>query len=136
METITDRIKKRAKELNITQVELARKVGKTKGAINQWFKGATKPNGSNLLALAKALDVTPEWLETGKEPQHQHFPPPTHKELASLLSVSTETYRGKLEEIKELKESGVLDSADEEMLQSIEAMLDIIRERYKDRLKK
>ncbi len=63
---ITNRIIKLAKELNLSQVEIARMTKKTKGAVNQWFRGATKPNGENLISLAKALQTTPEYLTSGK----------------------------------------------------------------------
>lgn len=64
---INDRIIARARELKLKQVDIVRAVGCSKGTVNQWFKGDTAPNGENLLKTAKALGVSPEWLQTGKE---------------------------------------------------------------------
>jgi SOS-response transcriptional repressor LexA len=68
---INERIIAKTKELGISQVELAKRTGLTKGAVNQWFKGLSSPNGENLLKTAAALCVTPEWLQTGKEPRKE-----------------------------------------------------------------
>ncbi len=68
---INERIIAKTKELRMTQVELAAKTGLTKGAVNQWFKGVSAPNGENLLRTASALGVTPEWLQTGKESRNR-----------------------------------------------------------------
>jgi transcriptional regulator with XRE-family HTH domain len=64
---INERIIAKMKELGMRQADLARATGATKGAVNQWFKGATAPSGENLIRLAQALRVTPEWLQFGKE---------------------------------------------------------------------
>ena len=64
-----DRIKQRRKELGLTQPALAKLVGVTKAAVSQWENGDTALSGSNLMKLAKALAVEPEWLESGKGPQ-------------------------------------------------------------------
>jgi SOS-response transcriptional repressor LexA len=64
---INERIIAKTKELGISQVELAKRTGLTKGAVNQWFKGISAPNGENLLKTSIALGVTPEWLQFGKE---------------------------------------------------------------------
>lgn len=69
MSSLNERLFERMKELGMSQAELARKVDLTKGAVNQWKKGASSPNGENLLKVAKALGVTPEWLATGKGPK-------------------------------------------------------------------
>jgi transcriptional regulator with XRE-family HTH domain len=68
---INERIIAKTKELGVSQVELARRTGLTKGAVNQWFKGLSAPNGENLLKTAAALGVTPEWLQTGKEARNR-----------------------------------------------------------------
>ncbi|MEY8240084.1 MAG: helix-turn-helix domain-containing protein [Cycloclasticus sp.] len=65
-----DRIKQRRKELGLTQPALAKVVGVTKAAVSQWENGDTALSGSNLLKLAKALSVEPEWLESGDGLQH------------------------------------------------------------------
>ena len=46
-------IEKFRKEKNLTQVELAAKVGVTQSAISQWENGTTQPEVGKLIALAK-----------------------------------------------------------------------------------
>jgi len=65
--TVSERIIQKAKELNIRQADIVRAINCSKGTVNQWFKGETSPSGENLIKTAKALGVTPEWLQTGKE---------------------------------------------------------------------
>jgi SOS-response transcriptional repressor LexA len=68
----------------MTQAELARRINLTKGAVNQWKKGVSSPNGENLLKVAKALGVTPEWLATGKGPKEVSETRMTVKEAMKL----------------------------------------------------
>ena len=67
--TVSERIIQRAKELNIRQTDIVRALNCSKGTVNQWFKGETSPSGENLIKTAKVLGVSPEWLQTGKEPR-------------------------------------------------------------------
>ncbi len=47
----------------MTQQQLADAVGVSRPAVTQWETGETKTlEGENLLRVAKALDVSPEWL--------------------------------------------------------------------------
>ena len=62
-----DRIRNQRKALKLTQEALGKMVGVTKAAVSQWEKSNSNIEGSNLLGLAKALKVTPEWINTGKE---------------------------------------------------------------------
>lgn len=121
---INERIIAKTKELGISQVELAKRTGLTKGAVNQWFKGISAPNGENLLKTASALGVSPEWLQTGKESRSRGEVFPV--DMNALISVATETYLPELVRLQELQEKGVLVDADI-------AMLRVIIERYKDR---
>ncbi len=61
-----DRIHARRKELKINQAALGKMVGVSNVAISQWERGETEPRGDNLLALAKALQCTPEFLLHGE----------------------------------------------------------------------
>lgn len=57
-----ERIKERRRQLGISQEQLAKTLGITKGSISQWERGATKPRGQNLFSLAQALQVPASWL--------------------------------------------------------------------------
>lgn len=62
-EGIGDRIKKRRQELKLSQPALARKVGGiTYQAIQAVERGGRT---SHLIGIARALEVEPQWLETG-----------------------------------------------------------------------
>ncbi len=66
--TIYDRIRQRRIELDMTQDELARKLGyKSRASINKIELGQRDINQRNVLAFAKALDTTPGWLMTGDD---------------------------------------------------------------------
>ncbi|HCI7003619.1 TPA: XRE family transcriptional regulator [Klebsiella pneumoniae] len=64
---INERIRKARREIKMTQEALAKRIGLTKATISMWESGNTAPNGKNLINLAEALNVSPEWLLTGKE---------------------------------------------------------------------
>lgn len=49
----------------MTQVELAKRVVASTGAVSQWLSGAKPPSRDNIKKLAEVLDVDPEWLEYG-----------------------------------------------------------------------
>ena len=60
METIGQRIKSFRKALNLTQKQVAVKLGISTAAVTQWETDITKPSGENLLTLARTLNKTPE----------------------------------------------------------------------------
>lgn len=64
METIATRVAERRKELGLSQAQLAARAGCSQGTIGN-IESGTRTNPRNLLALAAALEVYPEWLETG-----------------------------------------------------------------------
>lgn len=55
-------IKNRRSEVGITQVELAKAVGVTQGAVAQWESGITSPNIKLLPKLASILECTTDEL--------------------------------------------------------------------------
>jgi len=68
MTTLANRVRARMAELSITQEELAKLVGVSQTAIFKIVAGQTlEPR--KLLALAKALKVSPQWLSTGVDTQ-------------------------------------------------------------------
>jgi SOS-response transcriptional repressor LexA len=68
---IKDRIKSSRKLVGLNQSELARAIETSPQTVQQWEAGKTSPKGDNLLKLSYALKVTPEWLQTGKEPRKE-----------------------------------------------------------------
>jgi transcriptional regulator with XRE-family HTH domain len=66
MNTIGQRIKNARNEKKITQPELAQLVGVSKATISFWETDVTKPKINSMEALASALGVTFDYLNTGK----------------------------------------------------------------------
>lgn len=54
---------------NITQIELARRIGISKGAMNQIENNQTDPRSSSIKAMAEVLGVTTDYLH-GRETAH------------------------------------------------------------------
>lgn len=65
MNTIAERLQQTRKELGLTQPALAIKAGVSQGTIGNIESGLRK-RPREILAIASALNVNPEWLETGK----------------------------------------------------------------------
>lgn len=54
----------------ISKSGLARAVGVSASAVTQWLSDETKKlEGPNLLKAAKALNVSPDWLSSGRGPR-------------------------------------------------------------------
>jgi phage repressor protein C with HTH and peptisase S24 domain len=67
MKTLADRLKLALDQAGIKQIDLARRVGVTRGAVSLWFKGTTTNlEGENLLKAAQILGVSPNWLSSGR----------------------------------------------------------------------
>lgn len=62
-----ERIQQKLEEKNLKQADIARATGKSTAAVTKWLKGDNIPKAENLKAIAKLLDVSDEWLLTGKE---------------------------------------------------------------------
>lgn len=76
MENLGTRVRKKRKELDLTQEALGRLVGISGQAVSQIERGDTsQAKGDTLLGLARALRTTPEELQTGR-------PPTGHKTLS------------------------------------------------------
>ena len=71
---IKTRIRLRRKSLHLKQKDLAKKVGVSAVAVNAWETGKSKPL-SNVVSLALALQVTTDWLLTGRWSLAQGGPP-------------------------------------------------------------
>tara|TARA_R110001599_G_scaffold100770_8_gene258125 strand:+ start:7932 stop:8633 length:702 start_codon:yes stop_codon:yes gene_type:complete len=67
MET-KDKIERRMIDRGINQADLVRITGASKGAVNHWTSGVSKPGNKYLTSLCKALDCNPEWLLDDNSP--------------------------------------------------------------------
>lgn len=66
---LSKRLQLAMKEVGISQAELARACGVKPPSVHGWLSGKSKfLRGENLLAAARALNVSQEWLATGKGP--------------------------------------------------------------------
>ncbi|MDK8754245.1 XRE family transcriptional regulator [Acinetobacter radioresistens] len=61
-----ERIQQKLKEKNLKQADIARSTGKSTAAVTKWLRGENIPKAENLKAIAKLLEVSDEWLLTGK----------------------------------------------------------------------
>ncbi|QVI69157.1 LexA family protein [Pseudomonas syringae] len=61
-----DRLRARMTDLKLSATELSSRIGVSKATITFWRNGTNGATGSNLMELAKALQCSPQWLETGK----------------------------------------------------------------------
>lgn len=85
-ETIGMRIRKRRKELRLTQAALGVKIGVKGGAISQWEDDKTNPKGDNLLSLARALQCSPEHILYGEDSASNVVPAPSDSRMIPILS--------------------------------------------------
>lgn len=60
-----DRVKKRLRELGMTQDALARKMGVTRSAITHYLAGRRIPSLNQFSKLAQVLEANPGWLQFG-----------------------------------------------------------------------
>ncbi|ROH87977.1 XRE family transcriptional regulator [Pseudomethylobacillus aquaticus] len=65
METTAQRIESRRVALKLSKTDVWKGAGLSSGVYAQWMNGS-KLTGENLIKVARILQVTPTWLETGK----------------------------------------------------------------------
>lgn len=89
---IGERMRLERRKKKWSQEELARRVGVTQGLISQMENG-TNDTSKYLTAIARALEVSPDWLESGKgDPRRRevnvpislHYPPLIEDALAVI----------------------------------------------------
>ena len=66
--TISERIFERLRQLSMTQKDFSASTGIQQSTISEWKKNKTNPSSDKILAICKALDVSPEWLLSGVDP--------------------------------------------------------------------
>lgn len=69
-ETLGARIRQRREALGLDQAELGARVGVARSQVSVWENGHQVPGGANLVKLARALEVTSEWILGGDESGH------------------------------------------------------------------
>jgi phage repressor protein C with HTH and peptisase S24 domain len=60
-----DRVTARMKVLDLNATDISKMTGVSKATVSFWVSGTNGAKGKNLLALAKALECSPDWLSDG-----------------------------------------------------------------------
>ncbi|QZN97817.1 LexA family protein [Symbiopectobacterium purcellii] len=66
-ESIGQRIRRRRKDLRLTQASLGSRIGLSGSAISQWEDNKTSPNGDSLISLSRELQCSPEFILYGED---------------------------------------------------------------------
>lgn len=83
MRDLSMRLRYARKERKLTQVELARLSGVKQASVSDLERGESKSfRGTTLLSLARALNVSPEWLSHGKGPMERRDTPLTDRAIS------------------------------------------------------
>lgn len=91
-----DRVVARMKELNLSSTDLSKMTGVSKGTVSFWINGTNGAKGKNLLALAKALECSAEWLSDGTgQAADQSSPVGTASTTAELVAQMLASKAGK-----------------------------------------
>ena len=89
MTTLAHRLQQAMKTAGLSQGDLAKAVGISQPTINALLSGKSQGT-KHLVAIARALDVTPDWLQTGRD---TNVLPAKHRPAAaSNLEIEGETY--------------------------------------------
>lgn len=88
-----DRVVRRMRELDLSSTDLSKLSGVSKATVSFWINGTNGAKGKNLLALAKALECSPQWLSDGTEsasdvPAHSDAPASSTAELVAQMLAS------------------------------------------------
>lgn len=70
-----DRLQSRMKAQGLNATDIIKATGVSKGTVSFWVNGKNGASGEKLLALARALKCSPEWLATGKGMIESHPSP-------------------------------------------------------------
>ncbi len=84
--TIGNRITSLRKAQQLSQEEMAEKIGVSRQAVSKWETDACAPDAYNLIALAKALNTSVEYIVTGKTSEEPK--PQTKKELIEMKNLA------------------------------------------------
>ena len=76
----------------MTQKEFSQNTGIKQSTISEWKTNRTNPSSDKILAICKALDVTPEWLLSGVDPaasrgkNHEYYVVNVDTDTGTLVS--------------------------------------------------
>lgn len=94
---IANRLCKLRKEHNLSQEQLAEKIGVSRQAVSKWERAEASPDTDNLIALAKIYGVTVDQLLTGNDSCKQ--------ENAAREQADSQTYRSEKKQEQSTDES-------------------------------
>jgi len=81
--TLGERLKKARESKRFTQIEVARKLGISNGAISGYERDYRDPDTETLIKLAELYEVSPNWLlnKTEKKGEEYKFSPSVYDEI-------------------------------------------------------
>lgn len=79
-----DRVTSRMKALELSATDLSKLTGVSKATVSFWVSGTNGAKGKNLLALAKALQCSPDWLAEGVGSPEQVAPDDTKVGMSTV----------------------------------------------------
>lgn len=97
--TLGERIRKRRRELNMTQKKLGDKLEIHANTIRKWEKGLSYPNAEEFGRLAEALNTTPDYLygKTENQPTNSFIKNSAYQDTTEINnSVPSMAYWGSL----------------------------------------
>ena len=118
--TIGERILQIIKEKGLKQKDLAEHLGTKPSTVNGWSKPNRNPSSELIIPICEFLDVTPEFLLTGKEKKSDvsisdaewldlihKLPPETQRDFMGMMRIYIDTHPYMLEESEEEPEEMV-----------------------------
>ena len=123
IQSIGKRIKKRRKELHLTQTEIKEKTGISSGNMSDIERGNRLPAATTLAQLSEILDCSIEWILTGKSPVSENLISPDigekDQKLLSLFHEISEEDQEELLMIAQLKYNRTQKSKEAETTSSL-----------------
>lgn len=103
---MSTRILQRRNALQLTQEELAKRIGVSRVSVSQWERGDTSPKGENFHKLVQVLQVSAQWLIDGKgDPEPSGFQNVTPATLGThQIPVLSYVQAGQLTAVREIRD--------------------------------
>ena len=123
IQSIGKKIKKRRKELHLTQTEIKEKTGISSGNMSDIERGNRLPAATTLAQLSEILDCSIDWILTGKSPVSENLISPDigekDQKLLSLFHEISEEDQEELLMIAQLKYNRTQKSKEAETTSSL-----------------
>ena len=123
IQSIGKRIKKRRKELHLTQTEIKEKTGISSGNMSDIERGNRLPAATTLAQLSEIFDCSIDWILTGKSPVSENLISPDigekDQKLLSLFHEISEEDQEELLMIAQLKYNRTQKSKEAETTSSL-----------------